>query len=142
MIISLIKEQKGHEYVKEMEKTYKSIENAEKILERTQPRNMVIYVQIQDWKYYKDHPDETIKISNSLVTNQLTIGEVEIQMLNTIKHSKPKSIRELAKLIKKDISTVQPKVKNLETEGLLYFEDGVKNSKVPCLNYDEISISI
>jgi len=54
MIISLIKEQLGSEYVKEMEQTYGSIEEAEKLLKRTQPRNMVIYVDIESWKYYKN----------------------------------------------------------------------------------------
>jgi len=142
MIISLIKEQNGKEYIEEMEKTYGSIEEAEKLLERTQPRNMIIYVDVENWKYYKDHPNETIKRTNSIITNELTIGEIEIELLNIIKHNKPQSIRELAKIIKKDISSVQPRIKNLEKEGLLQLKDGVKNSKVPYLNYDEISIAI
>jgi len=142
MIISLVKEQKGQEYIEEMEKTYGSIEEAEKLLERTQPKNMVIYVEIENWKYYKAHPNETIKRTNSLITNELTIGEIEIELLNIIKHNKPQSIRELAKIINKDISSVQPRIKNLEKEGLLQLKDGIKNSKVPYLNYDEISIAI
>jgi len=142
MIISLVKEQKGIEYVKEMEKTYNSIEEAEKLLEKTTPRNMVIYVDIENWKHLKDHPNETIKRTTSIVTNHLILGEIEIELLNMIKYNKPRSIRELAKLIDKDISTVQPKIKNLEKEGLLKLKDGVKNSKIPYLNYDEISIAI
>jgi len=142
MIISLIKEQLGSEYVKEMEQTYGSIEEAEKLLKRTQPRNMVIYVDIESWKYYKNHPGETIKRSNSIITNHLTIGEIEIELLSTIKHNKPKSIRALANIVHKDISSVQPRIRNLEKEGLLTLKNGVKNSKVPYLNYDEISISI
>ena len=142
MIISLVKEQKGIEYVKEMEKTYNSIEEAEKLLERTKPRNMVIYVDIENWKHLKNNPDEKIKRTTSIITNHLIIGEIEIELLNMIKHNNPQSIRELAKLIDKDISTVQPKIKSLEKEGLLELKDGVKNSKVPVFNYDKIEIAI
>ena len=142
MIISLVKEQKGIEYVKEMEKTYNSIEEAEKLLERTKPRNMVIYVDIENWKHLKNNPDEKIKRTTSIITNHLIIGEIEIELLNMIKHNNPQSIRELAKLIDKDISTVQPKIKSLEKEGLLELKDGVKNSKIPVMNYDKIEIAI
>ncbi|RBQ22920.1 hypothetical protein ALNOE001_13090 [Candidatus Methanobinarius endosymbioticus] len=63
-------------------------------------------------------------------------------MLNTIKQEKPQSIRELPKILHKDISSVQPKVKNLANEGLIKIKDGNKNSKIPYLNYDEINLVI
>lgn len=141
MMVSLVKEQKGSEFIQEMEKTYKSLEEAEKLLKRT-PRNMILYVDIENWKYYKKHPDETIKRTTSIVTKKLTLGELEIELLNTIKRDKPKSIRELAKIVNKDISSVQPKVKNLEQEGLIELKEGNKNSKIPYLNYDEITLAI
>ncbi|MEA4956136.1 hypothetical protein SDC9_03517 [bioreactor metagenome] len=141
MMVSLVKEQKGNEFIQEMEKTYKSLEEAEKLLKRT-PRNMILYVDIENWKYYKKHPDETIKRTTSIVTKKLTLGELEIELLNTIKRDKPKSIRELAKIVNKDISSVQPKVKNLEQEGLIELKEGNKNSKIPYLNYDEITLAI
>ncbi|RBQ22919.1 hypothetical protein ALNOE001_13080 [Candidatus Methanobinarius endosymbioticus] len=59
MIISLIKEQKGSELVQEMEKTYGSLEEAKKLFKRT-PRNMIV-VDIENWKYYRKHPNEYIK---------------------------------------------------------------------------------
>ena len=46
------------------------------------------------------------------------------------------------KKINKDVSSVQPKVKRLEKEGFIKFEDGVKNSKIPYLTYDEIKLVI
>ena len=92
-----------------MENTHGSIEEAEKLLERTKPRNMVIYVDVENWKYYKDHPKESIKRTNSIITNRLNFGEIEFELLNTIKHKKPQSIRALAKLLDKDISTVHQK---------------------------------
>ena len=63
-------------------------------------------------------------------------------ILNTIKHEKPKSICDLANKINKDVSNIQPKVKKLEENGLIKFETGVKNSKIPYLTYDEIKLEI
>jgi len=141
MILSLLKEQTGYEFVQEMEKIYGSLEEAKKLFKRT-PRNKELYVDIKKWKYYRKHPNESIKRTTSIVTKKLTIGEEEINILSMIKYEKPKSIRELAKLLIKDISSVQPKVKSLEKEGLIQLKKGNKNSKIPYLNYDEISIII
>jgi len=44
---------------------------------------------------------------------------LEIELLNLIKNEKPESIRELARMIHKDISVVHPKVKKLERKDLL-----------------------
>ncbi|KZX11662.1 HVO_A0114 family putative DNA-binding protein [Methanobrevibacter filiformis] len=65
-----------------------------------------------------------------------------MNLLNTIKKENPESIRELARIIDKDISTVQPKIKNLSENGFINFKEGRKNSKIPYLNYDEITIAI
>jgi len=140
MILTLHKKQSGKEFIKEMEKIHGSIDEMEKKIERT--HNMMFYTDLEAWKYYLNHPDETIKRTTTLFTEDLVISDVEMKLLSLIKHNNPKSIRELAKLMNKDISSVQPKIKNLEKEGLLKLKDGVKNSKIPYLNYDEISIAI
>ena len=57
MIISLIKKQKGNEFIKEMEKTHGSINEMEKKVERT--NNMVFYSDLEAWKYYLTNPNET-----------------------------------------------------------------------------------
>ena len=46
------------------------------------------------------------------------------------------------KKINKDVSNIQPKVKKLEEEGLIKFEEGIKNSKIPYLTFDEIKLEI
>ena len=46
------------------------------------------------------------------------------------------------KKINKDVSNIQPKVKKLEEEGLIKFEEGIKNSKIPYLIFDEIKLEI
>jgi len=140
MIITLIKKQTGHEFIEEMELTYKSISELEKLFKRT--NNMKMYVDLENWKYYKENPDETIEMTESLFTDKLSLSNLDLIILNTIKHEKPKSIRDLAKKINKDVGNIQPKVKKLEEHGLIKFENGVKNRKIPYLTFDEIKLEI
>ena len=97
---------------------------------------------MQNWKYYKDNLDETIETTESLITNKLSLSDLDLIILNTIKHEKPRSIRDLANKINKDVSNIQPKVKRLEDEGFIKFETGIKNSKIPYLTFDEIKLEI
>ena len=140
MIITLVKKLNGKEFIMDMEKTYKSITELEKLFERT--NNMKLYVDLENWKYYRNHLDETIELSESLITDKLSLSDLDLIILNTIKHEKPKSIRDLANKINKDVSNVQPKVKKLEESGFIKFESGSKNSKITYLTYDEIKLEI
>lgn len=140
MIITLVKKQTGAEFIREMEDTYKSISELEKLFNRT--NNMKMYVDLENWQYYKENPHEMIEITESLVTNKLSLSDTDLIILNTIKHQKPRSIRDLAKKINKDVSNIQPKVKRLEEEGFIKFEEGIKNSKIPYLTFDEIKLEI
>ena len=118
MIITLVKKQTGHEFI----------------------RNMKMYVDLENWRYYRDNLDEEIELTESLVTNKLSLSDLDFIILNTIKHEKPRSIRDLANKINKDVSNVQPKVKR--EEGFIKFEAGAKNSKIPYLTFDEIKLEI
>ena len=140
MIITLVKKQTGHEFIREMEETYNSLNELEKLFERT--NNMKMYVDLENWNYYKENLNEMIEITESLVTNKLSLSDLDLIILNTIKHEKPRSIRDLAKKINKDVSNIQPKVKRLEEEGYIKFEEGIKNSKIPYLTFDEIKLEI
>ena len=140
MIINLNKKQSGLDFIKEMEKSYGSIQQLEKMFKQT--NNMVYYVDLEAWKYHLDHLDEEIERTTTIVTEKITISDSDLNLLNAIKKEKPESIRELARLTNKDVSTVHSKIKNLEKEGLVEIVKGVKNRKMPILNYDEISIAI
>jgi len=140
MIIFLIKEQSSEDYIKEMEKKYESIEKLNEVFKKT--KRSVFHVDLENWKYLIENPDEMIKIEETIFTDNLNLGETEIEILNMIKDRTPKSIRELAKITKKDISTIQPKVKKMEKEGLIELKEGNKNSKIPVVNYDKIEIVI
>ena len=59
MIISLVKRQKGKTFVENLENQYKTIENLEKIVDKT--NNMKLLVDLDNWKYYVDHSEELIE---------------------------------------------------------------------------------
>jgi predicted transcriptional regulator len=140
MRVILLKKQTGKEFIKEMEKTYGSIIELEKKLKRT--NNMIYYVDLEAWKYHLNHLYEIINRSETIITDKLKINETDLELLSMIKTEQPESIRELARLINKDISTVQPKVKKLAENGLIELKQENKNRLVPYLNYDEITVSI
>jgi len=140
MIIELNKKQTGKEYIKEMEKTYGSIEQLEKMYNET--NNAIFYADLNAWKYQLKHPDEEIKRTTTIFTDEISLNDTDINLLNTIKKEKPESIRELARLTNKDVNTVHHRIKKLEKNGIVEVLSGVKNSKIPTLNYDEITIAI
>ena len=140
MIITLVKKQTGKEFIQDMERTYNSITELEKTFKRT--NNMKMYVDLENWKYYVNHLDEKIELSESLITDKLTLSDLDFVILNTIKEKSPKSIRDLAAKIDKDVGNIQPKVKKLADDGFIKFEIGPKNSKIPYLTYDEIKLEI
>ncbi|KZX16301.1 MarR family protein [Methanobrevibacter cuticularis] len=140
MIISLIKEQSTKEYDEQMKKKYGSMEKLEKLLEKT-PEN-TLYFDLQNWKLLLETPEEPIIKKEVIITDKISIGENEIQILNIIKNEKPKSVREIALKIKKDPANINNKINHLAKEGLISFKKGLKNSKIPTLNYDKIEIAI
>jgi len=140
MIITMTKKQKGPDAIKEFAKKYGSIKEVERLYEKT--ANPLFLVDYENWKYFKENPDEELESGITRVTNKLTLTDVELEILDFIKNKEPNSIRELARLLDKDIKTIHPKIKELEEEGLIELKKGTKNRKIPYLNYDEISITI
>jgi len=140
MIITLIKNQSGSEFVRDMEKQYGSLQKIRTAYEKT--NNMKLLVDMENWEYYQEHPDETLELSESLVTDNISLSKLDLMLLDVVKHKHPKSIREVAKLIDKNVSNVQPRLKKLEEEGFIQFKKWYKNSLVPYLTYDDIKISI
>ena len=140
MILTLIKEQTTAEYDKKMKEKYGSMEKLEKTLEKT-PKNL-LYADLENWKLFLENPEENIRLEEIIITDNVSIGENEIELLNIIKNDKPKSIREIALKIKKDPANINNKINQLANEGLISFEKGLKNSKKPVLNYDKIEIAI
>ncbi len=141
MIVTLVRKIKAKDLIKEFEDTYGSIDRLKKLHDRD-GGNMKSLTDLEDWEYLIKHPDEIITDGTTIFPDKLVLGKSEMEILNSIKHGKPQSIRELARLINKDVSTIHPKIKELEEEGLLTLEEGSKNRKIPVLTYDEIKIEV
>ena len=140
MIITLIKEQTTEEYDKQMKAKYGSMEKLETLLEKT-PKN-ILYADLENWKLLLENPEEPIRLEEIIITDKISIGENETQILNIIKNENPRSIREIATKVKKDPANITNKINLLAEEGLISFKKGLKNSKIPVLNYDKIEIAI
>lgn len=141
MILKLIKERKGSEFVKEMEETYRSIEYLNRLIQK-HPQNVLYPLDLDDWMYYLEHPDDIIKTTDVIFLKDLDLKMSDLKLLDIIKKENPSSIRNLSNIVKKDIKTVQPKVKRLAEEGLVKFEHGPKNAKKPVVNFNKIEIEI
>jgi DNA-binding MarR family transcriptional regulator len=139
-MLTLIKEQTTEEYDQIMKAKYGSMEKLEKQLEKTHEN--ILYAELNNWKLLLQDPEENIKVKEIIITDNLNIGENELQILNIIKNEKPKSIREIAKKINKDPANTTNKINHLAKEGLISFKKGLKNSKIPVLKYDKIEIAI
>ncbi len=101
---------------------------------------MKLLVDLDNWKYYMDNPDETIEEEFIFVSDDLSLNEIDFSIISTIKSEHPKSIRELSAKLNKNISTIQPHVKKLEKQGLIEFENGTRNNNIPVCDFDAIKI--
>ncbi len=141
MRLKLVKEMKGREFVQKMEEQYDSLDKLQKLVEKY-PGNYLYSLDLDDWMYFLEHPDDPVKQTDVLFVDKFKIGMSDLELLNTIKKEHPKSIRNLSHILNKDIKSVQPKVQKLAESGLLKFEPGPKNAKKPVVNYDKIEIEI
>ncbi|BBL61197.1 MAG: winged helix-turn-helix transcriptional regulator [Methanobrevibacter arboriphilus] len=138
--IKLIREIKGKQLIKEYEELYDTPENLKKIVEETE--DMKLDLDYDEWIYFKDHPEEILKETHILYDYK-GLSTIDLELLDTIKNDKPKSLTEIAKLMNKDISTVQRNVNKLNENGLIELKEGnINNAKIPVFNYDKIEIAI
>jgi hypothetical protein len=141
MILKLVKEMNGQEFVQKLEKKYHSIDHLKRLIEND-PENVLYPLDLEDWLYHLEHPQATVKETETIFLKDLKIDMSDLKLLDIIKNKNPKSITNLSHMINKDLKTVQPRVHRLEKEGLLKFESGPKNAKKPIVNFDKIVIEV
>lgn len=135
MRIIFTKEQTSSEFINEMKKKHGSMKQLEKEIQKT--HNALDIVDLDSWKYLIKNPNETIKKTHTKLTNN--VKTLDLDLLDIIKKKHPESIKELAKLINEDINTIKPKIEYLNETGLIEFK---KDTKIPVVNFDEITIAI
>lgn len=139
--VTMVRKIKGKDKIRELEEKYGTFQNLNKLFENDD-ENMLVYSDIEDWEYFIEHPDEDLEEGKTIFLENVNMGQIELELIKLIKVKSPKSISELAKLINKDVSATQRKVNTLEKEGLIDFERGSKNRKIPIITYDKIEIAI
>ena len=139
--ITLVKEFKGKDLVKVFEKKYGSMDRIKRAHGRGKG-NVKLELDLEDWEYFLKHPNESVRETKIIYTENPEITMKDISLLSFIKNQKPQSIKELADLAKRDISTIQRKANILKNEGLIEIKNGTKNRKVPIFNYDRMEIAI
>jgi len=81
--IRMIKKTDGKTIVEDYEKTYGSIENLEKILKRN-PKDAKAHYDLNDWKYFKKHPDEEVNDGKTIFRDHSSISTLELELMNFI----------------------------------------------------------
>ena len=139
-MITLIKKQEGQDVIKDLIQKYGSKKELECLSNQT--NNMEMLIDLENWNYFLENPNETIEKGEALITNNINLSQLDFEVLSAIKYNKISSIRDLANIMNKDVKTIQPKVHKLHENGLIQLIEGNKNSKIPVLNYDEIKLEI
>jgi predicted transcriptional regulator len=138
--ITLIREIKGKDLIKEYEKKYGTIEKLEKLCKKHDD-NPLIALDLDDWEYFKDKPDEIMK-QKKILYNFEGFTPPDLNIINLIKNEKPESITELARMMDKDSGNVAKQVNKLKKEGIIEIKEGnINNKKTTVFNYDKIEIA-
>lgn len=140
MILKLVREMKGSEFVQKMEEKYGQTSNLERLIVKD-PENLLYPMDLEDWLYHLDHPEAIFKESETIFLKDLKIDMSDLKLLDVIKKEHTRSIRNLAHILDRDIKSVQPRVKRLADEGLLKLEMDL-NAKKPVVNFNKIEIEI
>jgi predicted transcriptional regulator len=67
-----------------------------------------------------------------------------MELLRVIRHEKPSSIYELAKMVRRDIKNVRGDIAMLKDLGLVELKNGrrIRTVVIPRVNYDELKVAI
>jgi len=140
MRIKFVRKVKAEELVREFERKYGSIERLERYL-REHPDDYVALMDYEDWKYFLQHPDVEVEEGEVVVADISFLTPQKLQILEAIKKYRPRSIRELAEKVGRDVKNVYMDVKELEKAGLVELHNSGRAKRVE-LKYNEVVIAI
>ncbi len=113
MQIRFVRKVKAKEMIKEFEKKYGSLEKFRRYVERN-PDDYIALMDYEDWVHFLQNPDIDVEEGEVVITDISFLTPQKLQILEAIKKYKPKSIRELAEKVGRDIKNVYMDVKELE----------------------------
>ena len=140
MQVRFVRKVKASELVKEFERKYGSLEKLKRYLEK-HPNDYVALMDYEDWIHCLKNPDIEIEEGEIVVTDVSFLTPQKLQILEAVKKFKPKSIRDLAKKIGRDVKNVYLDLKELEKIGLIELKPHGRAKKVE-LKFNQIVIAI
>jgi len=88
-----------------------------------------------------DEPERSYGLTLPVERLNEVVNADNIELIRTIAREEPESIRELARLVDRDVRQVHDSVTELETLGLIEFQKEGR-AKKPTVWYDSISVDI
>jgi len=140
MQIRFVRRIKAKDMIKEFERKYGNIEKLKRYLERN-PDDYTALMDYDDWLHFLENPRIEIEEGEIIVSDISFLTPQKLQILEAVKKYKPKSIRELAEKVGRDIKNVYMDLKELEKAGLVELESSGRAKKAS-LKYNEIVIAI
>lgn len=141
MRVTFLRKTTGREIVERLQETYGSCEKLERLY-KSNPDNMKVYTDLNDYSYYTRNPEEAVEETRSIFLEKPWLDSLELELLDCIRNQKL-SPEELAgmKKVDQDDGVVYRKLEDLETKGLITFRK-VSGKKVPVLVYDTVTVEI
>ncbi len=140
MQIRFVRKVKASELVKEFERKYGSLEKLKRYLDK-HPDDYVALMDYEDWVHCLKNPDIEIEEGEIIVTDTSFLTPQKLQILEAVKKFKPKSIRELAEKVGREVKNVYLDVKELKKVGLIELKPSGRAKKVE-LKFNQIIIEI
>ncbi|WP_323736518.1 hypothetical protein PXD04_00670 [Methanosphaera sp. ISO3-F5] len=72
MMITLIKRLKGTDVIKDLTQKYGSKKELERLFNQTS--NMEMLIDLENWNFFLENPNETIEKGEALVTNKINLS--------------------------------------------------------------------
>ena len=114
---------------------------------RSHPRDVTAKLDLEDFEFYLGHPDlqhEKMERAVSLipVTNKALsmFTKQRLAMLETLADRRFDSVRKLADYLGRDVHNVYEDLRLFRKLGIVEFEHGPRNSRIPRLVADSISV--
>ncbi|MEL7672033.1 hypothetical protein [Methanobacterium sp.] len=139
--ITLERKITGSELIKDFEYEFGSLENLKKLLDED-PENVLLQLNLDDWKYHLNHPDAEVKDERRILTHKMPIDDLELTLMDHIKNENPGSVEELAEMVHEDVKKVHSKLEGLEEAGFIILHREQKDNVTPSLKYNSIKITI
>ncbi|MCK9152287.1 hypothetical protein [Methanobacterium alcaliphilum] len=137
--IQLMRKIKGKQLVMELQTEYGSIYKLEKLYDEDVD-NLKLYTDLEDWKFYSENPEDILEDGKTIISDELDLGKLELQLIEIIKEKNPSSINELTEMIDSSIGFIFPKIYKLADWDVINLIPGQKKTLKPVLKYHEVII--